>query len=196
MQRKSYIKRSRNPVPPQTILIAIFCGLVAKIIIWENWFCVFIMEVQWKMYIPKAPGPRIPQTILVIICLDLAAWVIIWENLILLFNVENARGFAYPKVPGPRVHQTILITTFWGLVSKVVIWENSTGLFIIENATRIKYPQSLWNPGPLNHISYCILCIRGQDYNFGELDLFVHQLEHNGNYISHGPRDPGPPKPY
>ena len=48
------------PPPPQTALITIRLGLVAKIIIWENWICVFTIENARGIAYPKGPGTTGP----------------------------------------------------------------------------------------------------------------------------------------
>ena len=57
MQRKLYIPRVPGPRVPQTLLITILLGLVAKIIIWENWICLRIIENTREIVYPKGPGP-------------------------------------------------------------------------------------------------------------------------------------------
>ena len=50
----------RDPRVPKTILIIILWDLVAKIIIWENWICLFICEDARGIAYPKNPGTTGP----------------------------------------------------------------------------------------------------------------------------------------
>ena len=54
-----HIPRVPGPQIHQTILITILWGLVAKIIIWENWFCLFAIWNIREIVYPK--GPETPR---------------------------------------------------------------------------------------------------------------------------------------
>ena len=166
---------------------------MAKIIIWKNWICLFIIENIKEINYCKGPGtPGPPQTILIIMFCGLVAKIVIWDWWICLFPIEHTRGIAYPKNPGTlRSPQTKVIIIFWGLVAKIITWENWFCLFIIEIAQKLAYPKG---PGTFGICNFQCTLNYNQTNSILPNDNPNHQSpKYNNKYIL---GDPGSGNPW
>ena len=118
IQGKLHIPKVLGFRVPQTVLITIFCGLVAKIIVLENLICSFIRDNTMKAKYPKSPGTPYPPNHINHYILRFVTKIIICENWICLFIIANTRKHECPKgpgTPGPPNHINHYVLGFGGL---------------------------------------------------------------------------------